>query len=118
MSAKSDEPEARKCTEGTSPPEPTLAKLQADVDRLSEAFDTNTQVFSESMFYADAMLWVLRAALEDLVNGAAKVREVEGRKVLDLIAYLDQYRAHATADEEPPLVTPYPADDTVIFGGR
>lgn len=98
-----------------------LRHLSREYDSLSKAFDENTDVFSRSFCYADAMLWVFRTALNDMLNNTVHVLVAkDGTKQVDLATYLRLYEAHLKEQESgstEKLIEVPGQDQPTIFGG-
>jgi len=85
-----------------------LAQMEAQLTRLGEAFDQNTDVFSESLKYAESMHLIFQRVLNDMANGTLRclgdeeyyrenpstsVRPVdpENPKKIDFHSYIREY---------------------------
>lgn len=88
---------------------------------LAKAFNTNTEAFLQSMTGADAMIWVLRMALNDMLNNRIRTIDAEtGEKQVDLAAYLTSYREHVGAEaakKDAPVLLNGESDEPIVFGG-
>lgn len=98
-----------------------LQRVASAHNALAKAFNQNTEAFLQSMTGADAMIWVLRMALNDMLNGKVRTIDAEGDKQVDLAAYLTLYKEHVTAEAVLPATTTViengTSDAPIIFGG-
>lgn len=109
---------------GDSPPNLLLARLQklsTSQSVLAKAFNQNTEAFSQSLTFVDAMLWLLRAAMNDMINDRLLTTTEDGVKQVDLAAYLQRYEQHLKAEERekprPRINGSTDPLDPIIFGG-
>jgi len=102
-----------------SPPiKARILRLTRDYGVLEKAFNENTDLFSRSFCYADAMLWVLRTALNDMINVRVRTIERGGEKQVDLQSYLKMYEEHLKRQQKDEHFLPPPEEDQpTVFGG-
>jgi hypothetical protein len=97
-----------------------LEKLKASHNSLAQAFNTNTESFLQSMTGMDALVWVVRTAFNDMLNGSVKTVDHDGRKQVDLEGYLGQYKQVIEAEAAERKAAPHEngnAEPPIVFGG-
>ena len=97
--------------------EARLLLHERKLSALEAVFDKNTEAFTDSLCLADAMIWVLREAFTDMLNGHLTTLDRGVEKQIDLPFYLARYKAHIEEEakrEVSPLRDP---TEPIIFGG-
>lgn len=106
----------------------TDSDLRAELERLknahnglAQAFNTNTESFLQSITGMDALVWVVRTAFNDMLNGSVKTVDEDGKKQVDLEGYLAQYKqvieAEAAERAKKPAIENGTTEAPIVFGG-
>ena len=108
-----------------------MQALEGRLSQMEEAFNTNTQAFSDGIQMMEAQQEVFRRVIQDIYNGDVRTLEHNGipngehvRKRIDWNSYLKEYieelvRAEANKEVTTPgSVLAAPDEDApIIFGG-
>jgi hypothetical protein len=103
-----------------------VAALEAEIERITRAFDQNCEAFVDSFRMVEASLHVYQRILNDMLNGTVRVTGGGLAKQVDFDSYLREYQtclvfaefAHWLATLQRPVPARAGDDDTIVFGGR